>query len=453
LMFEPMAQITVKGHTGHPAYIVDTSRVRPEDRRPSVLELMTQADVIPPLALYLKLHPDPIAEAHLRTLTATLPLFHQPARHWMDNWFPSLPTRSIEDIWYFLENALIKLPWMAAITDDDELWTMFLDAVSGAEEMARKVNHVFPLFVEIATREPVRSATNYSAGGLYAYGQMLAFAHTRDIGHLEEAQIALATLCRLTNDRMWHEPQQLGFGAAAAVLVAQETNARVAPGWANDLLGAQLRMVYWDDHSPNGEPLTGMFQACASLLYPAFKENVESILPWTHLLRANPASPTLLLRLMDAQRRHNGAFFDVLRGHATGSSLSIPYENLGTVELPLKGQLGKELYGTGEVFWLYLLLEALGTAADPEVMVCSLDLPGMEALAHFPPASRSFMVFNPTRIVRTTTIKIPALATGEYMIRWAGRQEHRLIAVNGCVEVDACIEAGAAQRLDVAPAP
>jgi hypothetical protein len=74
-------------------------------------------------------------------------------------------------------------------------------------------------------------------------------------------------------------PQQLGFAAAAAALVYEQTREPVAALWAVDFLATQLRMVYWDDRSPRGEPLVGMFQACASLLYPAFKENVEALLP------------------------------------------------------------------------------------------------------------------------------------------------------------------------------
>lgn len=449
LLDEPAAQLTVDGYTGHPAYVRDTSCVRPRDRRPKGLELMTQADVIPPLALYLKLHPDSVAEEHLRRLMATLPLFHLPAQQWVGNWYPSSDVRPIEDVWYFLENALIKLPWVAAITGEDRLWAMFLDAVSGAEEMARRVNYVFPLFVEIATRRPVRAATNYSVGGMYAYGQMLAYAHTGNTSHREEARIALDTLYRLTVDRMWHEPQQLGFGAAAAALLAEETGDNEGVTRVSDLLAAQLRMVYWDDHAPTGESLTGMFQACASLLYPAFKENVESILPWPHLLRTGLAEPTLLLRLLDAQRRHNRAFFDVLRDGATGPGPSIPYENLGTVELPEEGRLGKELYGTGEVFWLYLMLEALGRPDDPEILVCSLDLPGLEALTHFPPPTRSFMTFNATNMARATTIEVPALPGGDYIVRWAGRQEYCAAVTGERLEIEASLAPGAARRLDI----
>jgi len=448
LLDESTAQIKVDGYTGHPAYVRDTSEVRVEDRRPDALELMTQIDVIPPLALYLKLHPGLAGQEHLAKLLETLPLFHLPAQHWMGNRFPT-EGWPIEDTWYFLENALIKLPWVAAITGDDELWTIFMDALSGAQELARNVQHVFPLFVDIDSRTPVKSSTNYSVAGLYAYGQMLAYHHTGHSRHLQETRNTLATLYQLPVDRMWHEPQQLGFAAAAAALLSEHTDDLTAATWAKNLLATQLRMAYWDDHTPDGNSLTGMFQACASLLYPAFKENVESVLPWSHLLRLTLAPTTLLLRLLDAQRRHNSAYFDVLNGVTVGPGLSIPHENLGTVELPEHGRLGKELYGTGEVFWLYLLLEALACSRDPEVMVCSLDIPRLNVLAAFPPATRSFMLFNATTVARSTIIEVPALPDGHFDVRWAGLPDRHAVSSDGGLEVKVTLAAGEAQRLDV----
>jgi hypothetical protein len=51
---------------------------------------------------------------------------------------------------------------------------------------------------------------------------------------------------------------------------------------AKYLLYQQLRMFYWySDPSQKSHDIRGMVQAAASILYPAFKENVEAILPWT----------------------------------------------------------------------------------------------------------------------------------------------------------------------------
>ena len=76
-----------------------------------------------------------------------------------------------------------------------------------------------------------------------------------------------------------------------------------------------------------------MVQAAASILYPAFKENVEAILPWTGIMKRGIVFDGLL-RFMDQQRRNNFYFFQkcaaATRKH---SSPFIPFENLGTLEL------------------------------------------------------------------------------------------------------------------------
>ncbi|MDQ2745331.1 MAG: hypothetical protein M3Z66_23950, partial [Chloroflexota bacterium] len=439
-------QLTVNGFLGHPAYVRDTSQIRAEDRRPQRLELMTQIDVIPPLALYLQLLPDPVAGRHLAGLIDTLRLFYQPDERWFRNFYPGGGGAWIEDLWYFFENALIKLPWTAAITGQENLWTLFLDALAGATTLAHNVRYIFPLFAEVRSKKPFGSSTNYSVGGMYAYGHLLAHAHTGREEHLDEAYAALATLGRLPVDRMWHEPQQLGFAAAAAALLSEQRADPALAALAEDLLATQLRMVYWNDRSLRGDSITGMFQACASLLYPAFKENVESILPWPQLLRSGIGDASLLLRILDAQRRNNGAYFDAIRG-GEGVGRFIPYENLGTVELPQEGQIGKEIYGAGEVFWLYLLCEALGRADGPDILICSLDLPDLGTLAHFPPHSRRFMLFNSSASARTATLTIPFLPAGRYAIRFGDQPPIELASADGALTIPIQLRPGEAQQL------
>jgi len=443
-------QLTVEGFLGHPAYVRDTSQIRPEDRRPRHLELMTQIDVVPPLALYLQLLPDPAADRHLAALIDTLPLFHQPDEHWFRNFYPGWGGVWVEDLWYFFENALIKLPWTAAITGQENLWTLFLDALAGATTLAHNVRYIFPLFAEVRSKTPFGSSTNYSVGGMYAYGHLLAHAHTGRAEHLEEAYAALATLNRLPLDRMWHEPQQLCFAAAAAALLSEQRSDPALAALAEELLATQLRMVYWDDRSVRGDSITGMFQACASLLYPAFKENVESILPWPHLLRAGIGDAGLLLRVLNAQRRNNSAYFDAIRG-TEGVGRFIPYENLGTVELPREGQIGKEIYGAGEVFWLYLLFEALGRADDPDILICSLDLPDLGTLAHFPPDSRRFMLFNSAASARTASLTMPFLPTGRYTIRCGNQPPIELPNADGALTIPVRLGPGEVQQVHTAP--
>ena len=96
-----------------------------------------------------------------------------------------------------------------------------------------------------------------------------------DRHYREEADRAIRALCTVPAERLFHEPQEIAYGAlAAAELGLQEQ--------ANYLLYEQLRMFYWySDPSQKTHDIRGMVQAAASILYPAFKENVEALLPWS----------------------------------------------------------------------------------------------------------------------------------------------------------------------------
>jgi len=73
-------------------------------------------------------------------------------------------------------------------------------------------------------------------------------------------------------ERLFHEPQELAYGALAAAELGM-------PEEAKYLLYEQLRMFYWySDPSQKSHDVRGMVQAAASILYPAFKENVEAVL-------------------------------------------------------------------------------------------------------------------------------------------------------------------------------
>jgi hypothetical protein len=374
------------GIPGLRAYVRDSSRYFGEEKR-NFFELMTHMDVLPPLALYANLHPESDGAAIVAELLESLPLFHRPDLHWFVNGFPNRDT--LADLWYPFENTLVKLGWAAAVTGRSDLKAMLASALRGATALARKVQYLFPLFAETATGEPVGSAPNYSVAGLYAYGHVQAYRLLGGEEHLAEARTALAVMRRLPLELQYHEPQQLAFAAAAAALLGDSALAEA-------FLHAQLRQAYWfGDPGAGGADVRGMFQACASLLYPAFKENVEAILPWTVLLQEGVGDARLLLRMIALQRQHNLAYFD------DATCPAIPYENLGTSELPQQGEIGKEIYGAGEVFWLYLMTEAFGTADDPAILAVALDLLDPAVMAHLPAGAENFMLYNPTASTRS----------------------------------------------------
>ena len=199
-------------------------------------------------------------------------------------------------------------------------------------------------------------------------------------------------------DRLFHEPQELGYAALAAA----ELDMKDAAAY---LLSQQLRLFYWySDASQKSHDIRGMVQACASILYPAFKENVEAILPWTGILKRGIEWDGLL-RFLDQQRRNNFYFFERCdaKPGAPGSKF-IPYENLGTLELGGQtGNVGKEIYGSGEVLWMELMFEALGNPGDRELMLVNLDLLDAWDANAFPPAN-SISFFSIPRPMRAPRI-------------------------------------------------
>jgi len=203
-------------------------------------------------------------------------------------------------------------------------------------------------------------------------------------------------------ERLFHEPQELAYGALAAAELGMRDQTAY-------LLYEQLRMFYWySDPSQKSHDIRGMVQAAASILYPAFKENVEAILPWTGIMKRGIVFEGLL-RFMDQQRRNNFYFFEDCSGNRKRrASAFVPFENLGTLELGgMTGNVGKEIYGAGESLWMYLMFEALGHVNDRELMLVNLDLLDTSGANQFPSRQLNFILYNPTASSRSAEITIP----------------------------------------------
>ena len=175
-----------------------------------------------------------------------------------------------------------------------------------------------------------------------------------------------------------------------------------------------------------------MVQAAASILYPAFKENVEAILPWTGIMKRGIVFEGLL-RFMDQQRRNNFYFFQgCSSGRENAAMAFIPFENLGTLELGGQtGNVGKEIYGAGESLWMYLMFEALGKVNDRELMLVNLDLLDIADMKSFPPQKLNFVLFNPTDASRSATISIPGAQQRPVRLRANGNSSGQTIQVPG----------------------
>lgn len=392
--------VTAGGKTGLRAYVKGSSAVGRDEAKG--FELMTQLDVLLPLLHWRAQTGEKGADADSvieRLLDAVRAYEIIEPHHYLPNHYPYRQTDTFMDTWYFYENALIKLPWVAHLIGDADLKRRFLTALEGGRELARKTHYLLPLFADANGWQPKNSLLNVSVSGMYAAACQLAYQMTGDGMHRDEALHALDTLRQLPPHMLTHEPQQLSFAAAAAAYAGK-------PEMAQDFINLTLRMGYWgkDPAVPFYDP-RGMFQACASLCYPAYKENVEVIWAWSEILRGevSPALVQLMAAFANLQRCHNYHFFDPFLPESMwrGPCPYVPYEDLATAEFTHTAKLGKELYGAGEVFWSALLFSRPDFLAEapPDVLTFSLDVPCVNLL---PAAPRRWLVYNP----RLTPVEI-----------------------------------------------
>ena len=392
-------EVEADGHTGLSAYVKQTSQLWKQPA--NNFELMTIADVLWPSLLYLRLHPSPAFQAECEKFLSDLPAFYHADTHSISNDF-NRPQQERADSWYPFENGLIKYPMLGSLAASEQVQRNFLDAFAGAQKMAHEYDYLFPIYYEVSSLKAQGAGTNYAIGGLYAWAALIANQLTKDQAYLEEARKAVRALCTVPSERLFHEPQELAYGALAAAELG-------LPNEAKYLLYEQLRMFYWySDPSQKTHDIRGMVQAAASILYPAFKENIEAILPWTGVMKRGVVLEGLL-RFMDQQRRNNFSFFEKCSEDRQNVAMGfIPFENLGTLELGGQtGNVGKEIYGAGECIWMYLMFEALGQVADREMMLVNLDLLDIRDARQFPPRQLNFVLYNPTAQTRSARLSVP----------------------------------------------
>jgi len=402
-------EVAADGHTGLSAYVKQTSQLWKQPA--NNFELMTLADVLWPSLLYLRLHPSPAFQAECDKFLEDLPGFYHSDTHSISNDFVR-PENERADSWYPFENGLVKYPMIGALTGLGQVKQNFLDVFNTARKMAHEYDYLFPIYYDVSTLKAQGAGTNYAIGGLYAWAALIANQLTKEQAYRDEARNAVRALCTVPSDRLFHEPQELAYGALAAAELGLQDEARY-------LLYEQLRMFYWySDPSQKTHDIRGMVQAAASILYPAFKENVEAILPWTGIMKRGIVIEGLL-RFMDQQRRNNFSFFEKCSEDRQNVSMGfIPFENLGTLELGGQtGNVGKEIYGAGECIWMYLMFEALGQVSDREMMMANLDLLDIHDARQFPPRQLNFVLYNPTGESRSATLGVsPAQGAS---VRWS----------------------------------
>jgi uncharacterized protein (DUF1810 family) len=423
LQEKAQTQVDASGHAGLRAYVKETSQLwkQPADN----FELMTLADVLWPSLLYLRLHPSPAFEAECQEFLNDLPGFFHADSQSISNDFARHPNERA-DSWYPFENGLIKYPMIGSLARIEGVQHDFLAAFATAEKMAHKYDYLFPIYYEVSNLKAQGAGTNYAVAGLYAWAALIAHRLTGEQRYREEAQQAVRSLCTVPAERLFHEPQELAYGALTASELGMIEEAKY-------ILYEQLRMFYWySDPSQKTHDIRGMVQAAASILYPAFKENVEAILPWTAIMKRGVVIEGLL-RFMDQQRRNNFSFFEKCSENRKNVSMGfIPFENLGTLELGGQtGNVGKEIYGAGECIWMYLMFEALGRVNDRELMLVNLDLLDIYDAKQFPPHRLNFVLYNPTAENRSANITIPPAQGAEVRLSRDGKPMSKALNVPG----------------------
>jgi len=423
LQRKAQTQVEVDGHAGLRAYVTESSQLWKQPA--NNFELMSVADVLWPSLLYLRLHPSPDLQHQCDDLIADLPGFYHADTHSISNDFVRVSNERA-DSWYPFENGLVKYPMLGSLAGSKQIIANFLDAFQTAERMAHEYDYLFPIYYEVSTLRAQGAGTNYAIGGLYAWAALIANRLTGDARYRDEARKAIHALCTVPSERLFHEPQELAYGALAAADLGMREEAEY-------LLYEQLRMFYWySDPSQKTHDIRGMVQAAASILYPAFKENIEAILPWTGIMKRGIVFAGLL-RFMDQQRRSNFFFFDKCSADRQNAEMGfIPFENLGTLELGGQtGNVGKEIYGAGECIWMYLMFEALGRVTDRELMLVNLDLLDVLDAEKFPPHQLNFLLYNPTTETRAASIAIPTAQGAKVRITEQGNAVAETLNVPG----------------------
>lgn len=418
MMRKDWSWVKVGGLEGFRSYVKDTARawqdVFPERnfsevRKPGIFETL---DVLHPLILYSKLPPNGDWGNVVKKLSSTVEKLYSERR---------LEGRAI-DVWPYLY-GINRLWWFSFLSGNKDILEGVMSDMRRSTKLAKNTSYLFPLFFDSESMDRSMSGTNLASGGLYAYNMMLGNKFTGNADMLEEAKAALNVLYHAPEEKLFHEPMELAFGALASCLVQRTTGEERFLEIMKYLLCQELRMFYWFRESalPSSKfyDTRGMVQACASVLYPAMFENVISILPWTLIFKGSEPSETLL-RFINLQRAHDFYMFpaclpDEAKFKHRDPCDYIPFENLQLLEAEEQtGYLGKQIYGAGETLWLYLMFEALANAEDREMMVMNLDCLDPDSAAGYPPENRSFLIYNPIDERKEVLVRVPYLAGKHY---------------------------------------
>lgn len=458
-----------------------------------IYETMTALDITPPWLLYLQLNNNEKQTQHVNKTIEGIKLFFDKKTEFFYNnitfieneVFIIRPTElSIGDSWYFFE-PIARLGWLVRIKclkNSDEKWKSLFKANSDhATDFVVQHNHLISAFYDPLTLKPLSAAIemnperrnkliemrgikdiewkirakNYACLGIYIYIMLQSYYFFGDTKYIDNALKSADVLFNISPDELFWEPIENSYGVAGLTELYNVTKNEKYLNFANKMVLNVLRMFYWyNDNSNNlGEKrnVMGLVQACVGIRYPAMKENVETIYPWLILLKTGKFSIDILkffnlIRINSYYYFSNVIDSNIIYPPRTESPCEyIPFEDLELLESPplfsssqkrspkgkRTGVLGREIYGSGEVIWLYLMFEALACTKDENIMILNLDLFDFNNFKYFPPLIQNFIVFNPFKESKSVSIKFKSLKSDTYTII-----EKYLVAKNKIVTSD-----------------
>jgi hypothetical protein len=241
------------------------------------------------------------------------------------------------DTWYALSN-LSDILYLCGAFPTDDLRELAAQAVSTWMAIGKEIGHIFPLFLDAVSRESQGGKLNVAAGGLYA-NVMLSAVELK-----AEAAQALTVMRRFPVQQMFHQPEQLARAAESAFLLGVEDSAYEKIG--EDFIHALLLMLYRDSIN------AGLFEGCAGMMYPTFRESVASLVTLASLGGRFPNLPIKNICELGISR-----CFRFLKHY--GAEAVLPVEGLATKEVPTGANIGTAIYAAGGVFDLAYLQTAL----------------------------------------------------------------------------------------------
>jgi hypothetical protein len=306
--------------------------------------------------------------------------------------------------------------------------------------LAHNMSYLLPLSFNQRTLDRVGAGDNHAALGCYGSFMLDLHEHTGEPKYLHEAEAALKLLYRLPINTIHQEVFLLAMGAHAACRLGESAGEPLYAEIYRYLLAQTLRMMYWyrdetSEHTARVNTL-GMFQACATISYPAIFENIEVLARIAPTFKRFAPSRELL-RVFDHARKNNFYFFPRCfdAGTERPALQYVPYEDLPILEGLPPASVGQENYGSGWVFRAALLWETFARCDNREIMALNLDAFAERRHATAANKSLSFYLFNPTPSRQTSKVAFPFSATGAHISAGSSMENLSLLCRGNCTEV------------------